>query len=111
MNEDSSNRDFELRLVKALIKLIYESRGKRVTIRAKLLLKIAGENIDQSSIVRVSMLLKRLVLKKLLKSEVRKRFQKSRSLNYVVHEGMFLWEIAKNNPSRAERLILEALSS
>jgi len=111
VNEDSSNRDFELRLVKALIKLIYESRGKRVTIRAKLLLKIAGENIDQSSIVRVSMLLKRLVLKKLLKSEVRKRFQKSRSLNYVVHEGMFLWESAKNNPSHAEKLILEALSS
>ncbi len=108
--DDKPNKEFEKRLIRALIKVIYESRGKRVTIRAKLLLRIAGENIDQKNIAKVSMFLKKLVLKRLLKSEVRKKFQKSRSLNYIVHEGMELWNIAKNDPNNAEKYILNILA-
>ncbi len=108
--KDNPNREFERRLIQALVKVIYESKGRRVTIRAKLLLRVAGERIDQRSIVRVSMFLKKLVLRNLIKSETRKKFQKSRSLNYIVHEGMKLWEIAKISPEEAEKLIQNELA-
>ncbi|NPA23394.1 MAG: hypothetical protein GXO23_03760 [Crenarchaeota archaeon] len=108
--QEELNREFEKRLIQALVKVIYESKGRRVTIRARLLLRIAGEKVDQRSIVKVSMFLKKLVIKNLIKSEIRKRFQRSRSLNYVVHEGMRLWNIAKASPQEAERLIQSELA-
>ncbi len=107
---EQQNMEFEKRLIQALVRVISESKGRRVTIRAKLLLRVAGEPVDQRSIVKVSMFLKKLVIKNLIKSEIRKKFQKSRSLNYIVHEGMRLWDVAKACPREAEKLIQNALA-
>ncbi len=108
---DSTKESLEARLIKAIVKIILNTKGKRVTLRARLIVRIAGVPEEHTNIVRAAMLLKKLALKKLLEKEIRKRFTNSLTLNYVVYEGTQLWNMVRSSPEEAERYLLSIVSS
>lgn len=98
--------DLDKRFTKALVEFIRKGKGRRVTIWARLLTRIAGIEENHSNVVKAAKFLKKLAESGLLIVEVRKRFTKSCALNYVIRDDMYLWILAKEDPGRAETYVL-----
>ena len=97
-------------LTHALISYVSSSKGKRVTIRARQLVRIAGIGVTHSNIVRAAQFLKKLALRKLITPQVRKRFTHSVTLNYVIDDTSELWRTIKDNPGKAYHIIITTIA-
>ena len=98
------------RIVKALVDLISRSRGKRVTIKARSLLKFAGLDSKHSNILRTAKVLGRLANDGYVRVESSKPVKsRSRILKYIITESMELWRLAKENPDGTVNILLKRL--
>ena len=102
------NDDFEVKIVLTLIQLIKQAKGKKLTIKPSSLLKSAKLDKKQSNILKVSRLLNRLVLHKIIDVEVRNK-EKTKVFRYVVDESKEIWKLSKENPEKALAIILNVL--
>ncbi len=100
----------DLKIVRALVDLVSRSRGRRVTIKAKSLLKLAGVDSKHSNILKAAKVLGKLAKWGYVKIEGGKEgASKSRVLRYVVTENMEVWKLAKENPENAVRELMKVL--
>ncbi len=106
MSRRGDDSSLEEKMIKAIVKIILNTKGRRATLRARQIVRIAGIPEEHTNIVRAAMLLKKLALKNILDREIRKRFTNSTTLNYVVYEGTELWKLVKSNPEKAEKYLL-----
>ncbi|ADY00726.1 MAG: hypothetical protein ACP5GZ_09080 [Vulcanisaeta sp.] len=102
--------EYDSRIVKALIDLISKSRGRRVTIKARSLLKFAGLNGRHSDILKTAKVLGKLASDGYVRVESTKPIKtRSRVLRYIITESMELWKLAKENPNGAANVLLRRL--
>lgn len=100
----------ESRIVKALVDLVNRSRGRRVTIKARSLLKFAGLDSKHSNILRTAKVLGKLANNGYVRVESNKTVKsKSKILRYIITESMDLWRIAKENPDSAVNILMSRL--
>ncbi|MDT7863135.1 MAG: hypothetical protein RQ877_01950 [Vulcanisaeta sp.] len=105
MMEESDSR-----IIKALVDLISKSRGRRVTIKARSLLKFAGLDSKHSNILRTAKVLGRLASNGYVRVESSKPIKsRSRILKYIITESMELWKSAKENPDGTVNMLLKRL--
>jgi hypothetical protein len=98
------------RIVKALVDLISKSRGRRVTIKARSLLKFAGLDSKHSNILKTAKVLGRLANDGYVRAEYSKPDKsRSRILKYIITESMELWRAAKENPEGTVNVLLKRL--
>ncbi|WP_054854789.1 hypothetical protein [Vulcanisaeta sp. JCM 16161] len=94
--------EYDLRIIRALVDLVSKSRGKRVTIKARSLLKFAGLNDKHSDILKTAKVLGKLASNGYVRVESTKPVKtRSRVLRYIITESMELWKMAKENPNDA----------
>ncbi|ADN51481.1 hypothetical protein [Vulcanisaeta distributa] len=102
--------EYDLRIIKALVDLVSKSRGKRVTIKARSLLKFAGLNDKHSDILKTAKVLGKLANDGYVRVESTKPVKtRSRVLRYIITESMELWKLAKENPNDAVNILLKRL--
>ncbi len=102
--------EYDSRIVKALIDLISKSRGRRITIKARSLLKFAGLNSRHSDILKTAKVLGKLADDGYVRVEANKPTRaRSRVLKYIITESMELWRLAKENPNGATNILLKRL--
>ncbi|MFB6470559.1 MAG: hypothetical protein TU36_004915 [Vulcanisaeta sp. AZ3] len=98
------------RIIKALVDLISKSRGRRVTIKARSLLKFAGLDSKHSNILKTAKVLGRLANDGYVRVEYSKPDKsRSRILKYIITESMELWKAAKENPEGTVNVLLKRL--
>ncbi len=105
-SKKTSQEELEKVFAKAFVSYVLASRGRRATIRARQLVKLAGIDLTHSNIVRAAQFLKKLALRKLVTPQVKKRFAHSVTLNYVIDENSDLWKIIKSDPDTACKMII-----
>ena len=102
--------EYDLRIIKALVDLVSKSKGKRVTIKARSLLKFAGLNDKHSDILKTAKVLGKLASDGYVRVESTKPIKtRSRVLRYIITESMELWKLAKENPDNAVSILLKRL--
>jgi len=101
--------DLESRIIRALVDFVKRSRGRRVTVRASSLLRIAGLDNRHTNILRVAKVLGRLSREGLMRIEAQRKLSRSKVLKYCVTESMDLWRLAKENPEGTVSILLERL--
>ncbi|GAB6946248.1 hypothetical protein JCM16161A_03780 [Vulcanisaeta sp. JCM 16161] len=102
--------EYDLRIIRALVDLVSKSRGKRVTIKARSLLKFAGLNDKHSDILKTAKVLGKLASNGYVRVESTKPVKtRSRVLRYIITESMELWKMAKENPNDAVNILLKRL--
>ena len=102
--------EYDLRIIKALVDLVSKSKGKRVTIKARSLLKFAGLNDKHSDILKTAKVLGKLASDGYVRVESTKPIKtRSRVLRYIITESMELWKLAKENPDNAVNILLKRL--
>ncbi|RLE55864.1 MAG: hypothetical protein DRJ40_07535 [Thermoprotei archaeon] len=114
MEDDRLGRyKIEQELAQALIGIIRDARGAKVSFRAKSLLNYTDLEKTQRNILRAAHFCKKLVKAGIIKAEVDRWVSKrkvSRVLRYYVDASMMIWYLAKSAPDRARELILTAIS-
>ena len=102
--------EYDSRIIKALVDLVSKSRGRRVTIKARSLLKFAGLNDKHSDILKTAKVLGKLASDGYVRVESTKPIKtRSRVLRYIITESMELWKLAKENPDNAVNILLKRL--
>ena len=102
--------EYDLRIIKALVDLVSKSKGKRVTIKARSLLKFAGLNDKHSDILKTAKVLGKLASDGYVRVESTKPIKtRSRVLRYIITESMELWRLAKKDPDNAVNILLKRL--
>ena len=102
--------EYDSRIIKALVDLVSKSRGRRVTIKARSLLKFAGLNDKHSDILKTAKVLGKLANDGYVRVESTKPIKtRSRVLRYIITESMELWRLAKENPDNAVNILLKRL--
>ncbi|GAB6945767.1 hypothetical protein [Vulcanisaeta sp. JCM 14467] len=102
--------EYDSRIIKALVDLVSKSKGKRVTIKARSLLKFAGLNDKHSDILKTAKVLGKLASDGYVRVESTKPIKtRSRVLRYIITESMELWRLAKENPDNAVNILLKRL--
>jgi len=92
--------DVELILIGALVDAVRKARGKRLSLRAATLVRLAGLSEEHSHILKAANVLSRLNKANVVKAEV-KKMSRGRVLRYVVDESNPLWRIAKESREKA----------
>ena len=102
--------EYDSRIIKALVDLVSKSKGRRVTIKARSLLKFAGLNDKHSDILKTAKVLGKLANDGYVRVESTKPIKtRSRVLRYIITESMELWRLAKENPDNAVNILLKRL--
>ncbi|WP_069808367.1 hypothetical protein [Vulcanisaeta thermophila] len=102
--------DSEVRIIKALVDLVNKSRGRRITIKARSLLKFAGIDGKHSNILKTAKVLGKLANDGYVRVEGNRPVKsRSRILRYIITESMELWKLAKENPDVAVNLLMSRL--
>ncbi|WP_054857115.1 hypothetical protein [Vulcanisaeta sp. JCM 16159] len=102
--------EYDSRIIKALVDLVSKSRGRRVTIKARSLLKFAGLNDKHADILKTAKVLGKLANDGYVRVESNKPVKtRSRVLRYIITESMELWKLAKENPNNAVNILLRRL--
>ena len=102
--------EYDLRIIRALVDLVSKSRGRRVTIKARSLLKFAGLSDRHSDILKTAKVLGKLASDGYVRVESTKPIKaRSRVLRYIITESMELWKLAKENPNDAVNILLKRL--
>ena len=102
--------EVDSRIIRALVELISKSRGRRITVKARSLLKFAGLDYKHSNILRTARVLGKLASSGYVRTESSKPVKsRSRILRYIITESMELWKAAKENPESAVNMLLSKL--
>ncbi len=94
-------------LASALVTLVRRARGKRVTVDANRIARMAGYR-KHGELLLIGRALSLLARKSIIRAEVKRR-GRSRVFKYVIEESMELWSMARAKPREASKYILRAV--
>lgn len=100
--------DVELLLIGALVDAVRRAKGKRLSIKAATLVRLAGLNEEHSHILKAANVLSKLNRANIVKAEV-KRMSRGRVLRYVIDESNPLWRIARESREKAVEFLQSKL--
>ncbi len=102
-------RGVEERLARAFVEFISKARGRKATVKASTLVRLAGLEERHSYILKAARMLSRLSKAKIVRVEVKDKISRAKSIMYIVDDQMDIWRESKRNPEGALRILLKAL--
>lgn len=93
--------DMEDKITKAIVELIRRSKGRKLTLKATVLVRVAGLDERHKNILKAARLLSKLAGERVIKIERKAKTSKSKSIMYVVDESLDIWRMSKDKPDEA----------
>lgn len=93
--------DLDTKITKAIVELIRRSKGRKLTLKATVLVRVAGLDERHKNILKAARLLSKLAGERVIKIERKVKTSKSKSIMYVVDESLDIWHLSKDRPDEA----------